>query len=219
MKISREYGGWISTILIFSLTTGLIIIKRGDIIDTVIFWVPIFFGISIFDVSIRDIIKDKYATFILFIATIIGIFAILIYSLFLLIYLLFLIILLTRPYFKHIKKMYITTVLGMVALVLSFFLTLHFTGIYAIPFSFALLAYLIGAEFTVRSFLRKSRPLLAYNIVPILFILFSPFYLIFSVSLLRIGLTIRSTEVYRDWRVNIIVDYSNLRNCIVITGN
>lgn len=188
MKVSREYGGWISTILIFSLTIGIVIIKRGNIIDSIIFWAPILLGISIFDVSIRDTIKDKYATAILFIAIIIGIFAILIDFLFLIIYLLFLIIFFTRSYFKKIRKMYINTVFGMIALVLSFFITLRFAGINAVSFSIALLVYIIGAEFTVRSFLYKSKQLLAYNIVPIFFILFNPFYLIFSISLLRIAL-------------------------------
>ncbi len=195
MKLSREYGGWISTILIFSLTIGIIAIKKGNIIDSVIFWAPIFLGISIFDVRIRDIIKDKNSTLILSIATIVGIFSIIIDFLLLIVYLLFLIIFFTRPYFKKIRKMYINTVLGMIALVLSFFVTLHFNDINALPFSIALLVYIIGAEFTVTSFLSRSKLLLTYNIVPIFFILFNPFYSVFGISLLRIVLTIKSEKL------------------------
>ncbi|MGC8497286.1 MAG: hypothetical protein ACP5NL_04735 [Thermoplasmata archaeon] len=195
LKVSREYGGWISTILIFGLTIGIVIIKRGNIIDSIIFWIPIFLGISIFDANIRNITNDKYVIAILFIATIIGVLSILIDFLFLITYLLFLIIFFSRPYFKKIRKTYINTALGMIALVLSFFITLHFAGINAAFFSIALLGYMIGAEFTVSSFLHKSKQLLAYNIVPVFFILLNPFYLIFSISLLRIALTIKSDKL------------------------
>lgn len=191
MKISREYGGWVSSTLIFSLALGIILVKRENFIDTIFFWAPIFFGITIFDVSIMNISKDKYAATILVIAAIIGIFSIMIYFLMLFVYLLFLLIFFSRPYFRKIKRMYINTVLGMFALVLSFFLTMHFMGINAIFFSIALFAYLIGAEFTVRSFLHRSKRLLVYNILPMFFIIFNPFYLIFSISLFRIPVAVK----------------------------
>ena len=56
----------------------------------------------------------------------------------------------------------------------------------------SLFVYMIGSEFTVRAKLSSARYLLLYDLVPVVLVILNPVFLVFSLSVARIPVALKS---------------------------
>ena len=179
MKISREYGGWITT----SLSFLLVIIYSLNIklnLSLIIFWIPVFAGLALFDLNLKEM--DKTSDILIFVGIIFSVFSIILYCYIIIPYLLFFISYL----FKHKRySNYLVTLTGLSGQVFMVFLSLHFSGINFTENSILLFLYLYGAEFAVKSFIKKKFSYSLYNLIP--FALSIIFTHIFIISIFRLS--------------------------------
>ncbi|MEM0502095.1 MAG: hypothetical protein QXE07_00995 [Thermoplasmata archaeon] len=179
MKISKEFGGWITSILTFILSIHYSI-AGGFIFQTIIFWIPVFLGLMMFDThlnefKIQEIILTLIALFAALYSIYIYIYLFIPYTLFLFSY-----------YLKTIKfKNYMVTLTGIFGESLMLLFSSSFSGKIVILIPFLIFIYLYGAEFGVRSFLKKNVYYSFYNFLPAAISIPLGFP-IFSISILRL---------------------------------
>lgn len=176
IKLSREYGGWVTLTLTFVLFLFYSYINKDY--KGLIFWVPAFLGISIFDRNFFEI--NKITLFFLSIIILFSLISIFLYFFVLIPYTLFLI-----SYFLRQRRIstYLVTLFGLSGEILLLFFSLKFLGLETL-IPFFILIYLYGAQFGVSSFIKGNFTLSLYNILPAFLIIFG--YPIFLVSLIRL---------------------------------
>ncbi|MGC9122935.1 MAG: hypothetical protein ACP5IB_02530 [Thermoplasmata archaeon] len=175
MKISKEYGGWITTSMSFVLITFYSISKENII--PLMFWIPVFIGLLLFDTKLKNL--DKTSSISILSGIIFSLISILLFYFIIIPYLIFLL-----SYIFKYKKFYnyIVTFFGLLGLSSMIYFTLYFLKINFLDNSIFLLLYLYGAEFGVRSYLNKKFHYSLYNIIPIVIsIFFNPIFLLSSV--------------------------------------
>ncbi|MGC9138201.1 MAG: hypothetical protein ACP5G5_04255 [Thermoplasmata archaeon] len=177
MKISREYGGWVTASLTFILSLSLCF-KSGRIsIVCIIIWIPVFIGLIFFDNNKDEIpVYMKITIVILFVISLfLFIYIIIPYSFFLSSYVL-----------KHKRmKNYLVTLTGIAGESLMLAVSMSISGYSSFYVPALIFIYLYGAEFGVQSFIRRNFYVSLYNILPAIFFILG--YSAFIICLVRLS--------------------------------
>ena len=191
MKKPAEHGNVITSIIlgIFSISIA-IATRRG--IYSILFWVPIWMGLFLYDVPFKKVWKSRIDLAWLTVIFLISIYSIYINILLIIPYIIFLLDYALRLYLASRRLNYIGTVLGMLAFVLLFVETVNISGLKEIYLLTSLFIYMVGSEFTVNAFLSKRKFLLLYDVIPVLLSVLNPVFLVFALSLIRIPVAIRA---------------------------
>ncbi len=161
--ISKEFGGWITTFLTFLLSLGYYLIYDNLIFMLIIFWIPVFLGLMLFDLKLKNL--NKFEILLLILALIFGSISI-IENIYLIIpYLFYIISYLLRQ--KKVDNAFIT-LFGLIGQSSMFYFSLNFIHFHLFYLSFLLFIYLYGAEFGIKSFIKKNLLYSFYNFIPFL---------------------------------------------------
>lgn len=191
MKKPVEHGNVISSIILGIFSVSIAIVSRRDFYS-ILFWVPIWMGLFLYDVPFRRLWKNRMDAIWMVIIFLISVFSIYVNVLLIIPYIIFLIDYALRLYLASRRLNYLGTVLGMFAFVFLFIQTVHITGFKEIYLLISIFVFIVGSEFTVNAVISKRRILLLYDIVPVLLMLLNPLFLVFSVSLVRIPVALKA---------------------------
>jgi len=161
--IPKELGGWITTFLTFLLSLGYYLIYDKLIFMLIIFWLPVFFGLMLFDSKIKNL--NKFEVLLLVFALIFGSISIIENICMIIPYLFYIISYFLRQ--KKIDNAFITF-FGLIGQSTMFYFSLNFIHYHLVYLSFLLFIYLYGAEFGIKSLIRKNLLYSFYNFIPFL---------------------------------------------------
>ena len=191
MRRPVEHGNIFSSIILGGSSIVLAILTRGYFIS-ILYWVPIWMGLFLYDVPFKRLWKSQIDTawmIILVAASIASIYIdyrlIVPYTIFFLTYAL-------RIFLASRKLSYLGTVSGILAFVILFVETIGLIANREILLIGSLFVYMIGSEFTVRAKLSGARNLLLYDLVPLVLVILNPVFLVFSVSVARIPIALKT---------------------------
>lgn len=191
MRKPVEHGNTTTSIILGASSIIIAILTKMEVIS-ILFWVPIWLGLFLYDVPIRRVVRSHEDTLMFLLIVIISIFSIYLSHFLIFPYLIFLATYAARNRLAAMKLNFIGTGLGIFAYVLLFATTSGLQGHYYFLLVPSLFAYMIGSEFTVRSKLKRDRWLLVYDLFPPILSLLNPVFVVFSLSLVRIPVAIRS---------------------------
>ncbi len=149
-------------------------------------------GLFLYDVPFMRIWKSKED--ILWIGLIVIISAVSLYiSPFLIIpYAIFFVAYALRIFLASKRLNFVGTALGILAYVILFVETINLGGTKSLILIASLFLFMLGSEFTVKAKLSRTRILLAYDFLPVFLIVLSPIFLIFTLSILRIPVALKT---------------------------
>jgi len=185
MRKPAEHGNVVSSIILgVTAVLNAILLHRDPY--SIIFWVPIWTGLFIFDIPLPKLFKN-YENMILIILIVISsiiaivenIWIILPYSLFFTAYL-------TKLYFARKRMNFISVGIGILGYTLLFSMTWLEIGYKLIIITGTLFLFMLGSEFLVRAIIQKRPYLLLYNFITIIFVLINPSFVFYVTSLIRI---------------------------------
>jgi hypothetical protein len=191
VKKPVEHGNVITSIILGIFSISIAIATRRDIYS-ILFWVPIWMGLFLYDVPFKKVWKSRNDLVWLVIIFLISIYSIYINILLIIPYIIFLLDYALRLYLASRRLNYIGTVLGMLAFIILFTETAQISGLKEIYLLVSMFVFMVGSEFTVNAVLSRKRILLLYDIVPVALAVLNPLFLVFSVSLLRIPIAFRA---------------------------
>ena len=189
MKRPVEHGSVYTSVILGASSISLAIFLSKDYLSA-LYWVPIWMGLFLFDVPIKKIWKSRRELTWLITIAAISIFVVFTNHTLIIPYAFFLVVYGLRPFFASRRLNYIDTIIGMLAYTLLFTFTVNMIDFNGLLLIISLSIFMIGSEFAVRSKLSRKRVLLAYEIVPVLLILLNPFFAVYSLSLVRIPVTL-----------------------------
>lgn len=181
MKIylSREYGGWVTTILTFIFSISIYLIFDKNLLYLIIFWIPVLIGLTFYDLRINEV--SLFYLFFILIGIAFAILSLIFLYYFIVPYSLFLLSYLLR--IKKINNIFVTLT-GLMGQVLMLYYSLVYIGFHSYLFIIMLFLYLYGSEFGVRSFIKKNFYYSIYNLIPFFISLIT--YPIFFLAILRL---------------------------------
>ncbi|MGC8645418.1 MAG: hypothetical protein ACP5UO_04020 [Thermoplasmata archaeon] len=194
MRRPVEHGNVVTSVLLGGSSILYALSTKGNP-EVVIFWLPIFIGLFEYDVPLKLAIRKRSDVFLLSTISLIALISLLIDLYVILPYILFLAAYALRIPLARRKLNRYGNAVGLLAYSLLFTLTLEI----AIPLSLLLAAtlflYLLGSEFAVLAMLKRDRRLLLYNLLPPFLGLLSIPFFIYSLSLVRITVSLFGTDI------------------------
>ena len=191
MRRPIEHGNIFSSIILGGSSVVLAILTRGYFIS-IIYWVPIWMGLFLYDVPFKRLWKSQIDTAWMIILVSASIASIYIDYLLIVPYAIFFLTYVLRIFLASRKLSYLGTVSGILGFVILFVETIGLTGNREILLMGSLFVYMIGSEFTVRAKLSSARYLLLYDLVPVVLVILNPVFLVFSLSVARIPVALKS---------------------------
>ena len=191
MRRPVEHGNIFSSIILGGSSIVLAILTRGYFIS-ILYWVPIWMGLFLYDVPFKRLWKSQIDTAWMIILVAVSIASIYIDFLLIVPYAIFLLTYALRIFLASRKLSYLGTVSGILAFVILFVETIGLIANREIMLIGSLFVYIIGSEFTVRAKLSSARYLLLYDLVPVVLVILNPVFLVFSVSVVRIPMALKT---------------------------
>ncbi len=195
MRRPAEHGNVVSSIVlgVTAVINGTLL---GKNIFSLIYWIPIWTGLFIFDVPVSRLLKDRENLVPIIIIGFSAIIALLKNVWILLPYALFFTAYITRIFLVRKRMNFLSVALGILGYVLLFSLSWLTVGREFVIISITLFLFMLGSEFLVRSVIQKRPYLSLYNLVTVLFVLINPLFLLYTTSLIRIfaGLKIKKIK-------------------------
>ncbi len=191
MRRPVEHGNIFSSIMLGGSSIVLAILTRGYFIS-ILYWVPIWMGLFLYDVPFKRLWKSQIDTAWMIILVSASIASIYIDYLLIVPYAIFFLTYVLRIFLASRKLSYLGTVSGILGFVILFVETIGLTGNMEILLMGSLFVYMIGSEFTVRAKLSSARYLLLYDLVPVVLVILNPVFLVFSVSVVRIPIALKT---------------------------
>ncbi|MCW6158701.1 MAG: hypothetical protein LVQ63_04380 [Thermoplasmatales archaeon] len=191
MRRPVEHGNIFSSIILGGSSIVLAILTRGYFIS-ILYWVPIWMGLFLYDVPFKRLWKSQIDTAWMIILVAASIASIYIDYLLIVPYAIFFLTYVLRIFLASRKLSYLGTVSGILGFVILFVETIGLTANREILLMGSLFVYMIGSEFTVRAKLSSARYLLLYDLVPVVLVILNPVFLVFSVSVARIPIALKT---------------------------
>ena len=191
MRRPIEHGNIFSSIILGGSSVVLAILTRGYFIS-IIYWVPIWMGLFLYDVPFKRLWKSQIDTAWMIILVAASIASIYIDYLLIVPYAIFFLTYALRIFLASKKLSYLGTVSGILAFVILFVETIALIANREILLMGSLFVYMIGSEFTVRAKLSSARYLLLYDLVPVVLVILNPVFLVFSLSVARIPVALKT---------------------------
>ena len=191
MRRPVEHGNIFTSIILGGSSIILAILSRGYFIS-ILYWVPIWMGLFLYDVPFKRLWKSQIDTAWMIILVAVSIASIYIDFLLIVPYAIFLLTYALRIFLASRKLSYLGTVSGILAFVILFGETIGLIANREIMLIGSLFVYIIGSEFTVRAKLSSARYLLLYDLVPVVLVILNPVFLVFSVSVVRIPMALKT---------------------------
>ena len=191
MRRPVEHGNIFSSIILGGSSVVLAILTRGYFIS-IIYWVPIWMGLFLYDVPLKRLWKSQIDTAWMIILVAASIASIYIDYLLIVPYAIFFLTYALRIFLASKKLSYLGTVSGILAFVILFVETIALIANREILLMGSLFVYMIGSEFTVRAKLSSARYLLLYDLVPVVLVILNPVFLVFSLSVARIPVALKT---------------------------
>ncbi|MEM0141389.1 MAG: hypothetical protein QXN66_05080 [Thermoplasmatales archaeon] len=182
-----------SAVLGISSVAYALISRKG--VEAILFWIPVFMGIFEYDVPLKIAIRNTGdLAMIAFIVAFAA--ASMLFLPYLIIpYALFFAVYATRLPMARNKLNHYGNAIGLLAYSLLFSFTIQGVNFLSFVIGGTLFLYLVGAEFSVRSKLKRNGKLLLYNVFPAFLGLLEPGFFIYSLSLIRIPAATVTREV------------------------
>lgn len=197
MRRPVEHGNLISSIVL-----GISAIFNSIILDknfySVLYWIPIWAGLFIFDIPLKKILNENMNILMIFIIGVTAILSLFLFRLLVIPYAIFLIVYVTRIYFTRMRISFVSVILGLLGYVLLFSLTWLLPSYKFIIITSTLFLFMLGSEFAVRGLVSKKKVLSLYNLITFLFAIINPIYIFYSISIARI------IAVYRVKKIKIM---------------
>ena len=191
MRRPVEHGNIFSSIILGGSSVVLAILTRGYFIS-ILYWVPIWMGLFLYDVPFKRLWKSQIDTAWMIILVAASIASIYIDYLLIVPYAIFFLTYALRIFLASKKLSYLGTVSGILAFVILFVETIGLIANREILLMGSLFVYMIGSEFTVRAKLSSARYLLLYDLVPVVLVILNPVFLVFSLSVARIPVALKT---------------------------
>ncbi len=191
MKRPVEHGN-VFTSIILGVSSIIIAVVSKREFYSILFWIPIWMGLFLYDVPLKRLFKSKVDVAWLLLITALSIFAIHLDYLLLIPYVIFFATYALRLQMAARKLNYVGTSLGILAFVVLFAQTTDLGGSRGFLLLGALFVYMIGSEFSVRAKLSNNKTLLIYDLIPTILVVLNPVFLVFSLSVVRIPVAIKS---------------------------
>lgn len=191
MRRPVEHGNIFSSIILGGSSIVLAILTKGYFIS-ILYWVPIWMGLFLYDVPFKRLWKSQIDTAWMIILVAVSIASIYIDHLLIVPYAIFFLTYALRIFLASRKLSYLGTVSGILAFVILFVETIGLIANREIMLIGSLFVYMIGSEFTVRAKLSSARYLLLYDLVPVVLVILNPVFLVFSVSVVRIPMALKT---------------------------
>jgi len=177
---------------ISSIVVG-IVVKHDYLI--ILYWVPVWMGLFIYDVPLRMVYKSRLDTYWLATIVFISLLVIVLNVLLILPYSIFLFIYVGRLILAKKRMNQIGNSLGILGYVILFIMTMGKIDHESLVLMISFFLFMLGSEFTVRSVKTRNRWLLIYNVIPAFFVLANPAFGIYALSILRIPVALVSKKV------------------------
>ncbi len=191
MKKPVEHGNIFTSAILGGSSVILSIALKRDFYS-ILFWLPIWMGLFLYDIPFKILWKSKknilWMTFIIVFSVVsiyINLLLIIPYAIFFLDYA-------ARTQLASRRLNYVGTLLGILGYVVLFGTTVDLNGIHAVILIGSLFSFMIGSEFTVRAKLSKRPLFLLYDIFPVFLAILSPVFLVFTISLVRIPVALKT---------------------------
>ena len=191
MRRPVEHGNIFSSIILGGSSIVLAILTKGYFIS-ILYWVPIWMGLFLYDVPFKRLWKSQIDTAWMIILVAASIASIYIDYLLIVPYAIFFLTYALRIFLASKKLSYLGTVSGILAFVILFVETIALIANREILLMGSLFVYMIGSEFTVRAKLSSARYLLLYDLVPVVLVILNPVFLVFSLSVARIPVALKT---------------------------
>lgn len=191
MRRPAEHGNVATSVILGISSVAVLFLMKKEAIG-ILFWLPVWMGLFLYDVPIRTALRSrKDEVWLTIIAISAGISVYIDHILFIP-YVIFMLTYSFRITLSSMRINYVGTVSGILAYVLLFDATIGLGGIQGIMLVISLFAFMIGSEFTVRAKATRRPLLLFYDLVPVIMVLVNPVFMVYSLSLIRIPVALRT---------------------------
>jgi len=185
MKRPAEHGNVVSSIIL-GVTAVINSIVLHKEFYSIIFWIPIWLGLFIFDTPLSRLLKNYGNIVIIIVIGITSIISISKNIWIILPYALFFVTYSTRINLARKRMNFLSVGIGILGYTFLFSMSWLSVGYELLIISGTLFLFMLGSEFLVRSVIRKKPYLSFYNLITILFVLINPLFLFYTTSLIRI---------------------------------
>lgn len=194
MRKPAEHGNTFTSVIFGVSSVILAIMIRRDFYS-VIFWIPIWIGLFLYDIPLKRVLRSIQDTLWLGLIILISLVAIYIDVFLLVPYLIFFSVYGLRNYLVSKRVNFAGTALGILAFTVLFVETIGLSGYSSLFLATSIFVYMIGSEFTVRARLKKNKWLLVYDVLPASLFILNPVFLVFSLSVIRIPVALKSKDL------------------------